>query len=184
MNILNYIVGQEERFYPTNSFGYNLERLFEALKDELELKPFELKRYIVMDSNAGNFALMQKDPFEDSTFSVGLSYSYMRAYPPVLSGPLAHEMCHIKQFQEGRLDVSDNKIFWEGNLIDVENIPYEELPYENEAMEKEIVGFNMADKLNLWTPKERNRGRRLFMVNPSPLIYCVNKGYKYVIPPL
>ena len=44
---------------------------------------------------------------------------------------LAHEMIHVKQFAKGELNVRGTK--WCGELIDDNIVPYEDLPWEEEA---------------------------------------------------
>ena len=44
---------------------------------------------------------------------------------------LAHEMVHVKQFAKGELNIRGTK--WCGEPIDDSVIPYEELPWEEEA---------------------------------------------------
>lgn len=47
---------------------------------------------------------------------------------------LSHELIHLKQYHEGRLQKVDNRLMtWEGETLDGMNIPYKQRPWEAEA---------------------------------------------------
>lgn len=46
---------------------------------------------------------------------------------------LAHELVHVRQYCRGQLNEQGNR--WYGRRIDVDNVPYFELPWEKEAEE-------------------------------------------------
>lgn len=54
---------------------------------------------------------------------------------------LAHEMVHVKQFAKGDLNVMQTK--WRGQLIDSDVIPYEQLPWEEEARSLERILYDL-----------------------------------------
>lgn len=51
---------------------------------------------------------------------------------------LSHELIHLKQYHEGRLEMlDDNLVLWEGEILDGMVIPYEFRPWEREAFDKQ-----------------------------------------------
>lgn len=62
---------------------------------------------------------------------------------------LSHELIHLKQYNEGRLQKVDNRLMtWEGETLDGMNIPYKERPWEKEAFAGQHELYNkIKDKL-------------------------------------
>lgn len=51
---------------------------------------------------------------------------------------ISHELIHLEQYQSGRLvKLDDNKVLWEGKVLDVKKIPYMKRPWEIEAHKKD-----------------------------------------------
>ena len=49
---------------------------------------------------------------------------------------LAHELIHLKQYDSGRLRViGSGVVIWEGNEVNVLDIPYNDRPWEKEAFQ-------------------------------------------------
>ena len=54
---------------------------------------------------------------------------------------LAHEIVHVKQFAKGELNSDNTK--WKGEVIDVDNISYFDLPWEVEASSYEYILYGL-----------------------------------------
>lgn len=54
---------------------------------------------------------------------------------------LAHEMIHMKQFAKGELNIDLTR--WHKTIVNTEQLPYSELPWEKEASSCEYIMYNL-----------------------------------------
>jgi hypothetical protein len=50
---------------------------------------------------------------------------------------VVHELVHVKQYIDGRLQDTPEGMYWDGLRIDTATVPYRELPWEVEARDLE-----------------------------------------------
>ena len=55
---------------------------------------------------------------------------------------ISHELIHLTQYQSGQLKIGSTGVIWQGNQVD--NLLYEERPWELEAFSKQR---NLSDKI-------------------------------------
>jgi hypothetical protein len=51
---------------------------------------------------------------------------------------LSHELIHLNQYQTKKLIYIDDTVIWNGERVDLTNIPYQDRPWEKEAFDKEF----------------------------------------------
>jgi hypothetical protein len=62
---------------------------------------------------------------------------FLNSYYANLLDVLSHEMVHLQQYCEGRLDSNSVTRYWHGKVFCEDNVEYEDLPWEKEAFERQ-----------------------------------------------
>jgi len=52
---------------------------------------------------------------------------------------ICHEIIHISQYNTGQLSYENGELYWEGRLYDLENLDYDNRPWERDAFSRESV---------------------------------------------
>jgi hypothetical protein len=50
---------------------------------------------------------------------------------------ISHEIIHMAQYNTGQLIYENSELYWEGQIYDLENLDYENRPWERDAFIKE-----------------------------------------------
>jgi predicted metallopeptidase len=61
---------------------------------------------------------------------------------------ISHEIIHIIQYNSGQLVYENSELYWEGQKYDLENMDYENRPWEREAFSRETdLGMKVYNEL-------------------------------------
>lgn len=58
---------------------------------------------------------------------------------------ISHELIHLIQYRDKRLEITNTSVLWEGKVIDFNSLTYEERPWEIEAFREQI---ELENKIN------------------------------------
>ena len=71
---------------------------------------------------------------------------FLNSYYANLFDVLSHEMVHLQQYCEGRLDSDSVTRYWNGKVFCEDNVEYEDFPWEKEAFERQSELTNIVLK--------------------------------------
>ncbi len=59
---------------------------------------------------------------------------------------ISHEIIHISQYNTGQLSYENGVLYWEGKFYDLENLDYDNRPWERDAFSRESVLASKVSK--------------------------------------
>lgn len=100
---------------------------------------FNHKRY---DDDLHIYGFIIKNNYKDNKYIIFLSD---RVYRSNIKKIISHELIHLKQMQDGKLEVMDNKYIWKKDTFYYDKINYNRRHYEIEAFKDQ---YKIKNKLN------------------------------------
>lgn len=104
----------------------------------LELE-FKFTKNLAADTNGCAFTTWTDSHYRPRSFEIEVDLDHAKEGGINFVGTIIHELIHVKQFL--RSEVTDtikiNKILWKGQLFDMDEVSYLDLPWEIEAYQLE-----------------------------------------------
>lgn len=99
--------------------------------DQMKIDIYDMPGIFKGDGETELIAFIEDVPFEEHRYKIYLKENVRLG---TLLSVLPHEMVHLKQHEEGRLQVIKGLGYvWEGDSALYKEVPYDDRPYEKEA---------------------------------------------------